>query len=265
MEIITSLKNPTVKAVCDLKQKKHRLEQKCFIAEGVRIVEEAVRYARVASIFVTDSAAGEERVQAALTLAAEKGIALYSVTDAVMKKMSDTETPQGILAVCRQADAGLDSIAAASAPLLVLDRIADPGNLGTLIRTAEAAGMGGIVLLEGCADAFAPKTVRATMGSLLRMKLITDVNEGNFVKWAKANGYEIAVTCLDGAQSLYNADLSGRTAIVIGSEAYGASDTLKRAAARRIFIPMCGCAESLNAAVAGGIVMFECRRRSCKG
>ena len=124
--------------------------------------------------------------------------------------------------------------------VLVLDRVADPGNVGTLIRTAEAAGMAGVVLLAGCADAYAPKTVRSTMGSLLRVPVLADVTEADFITWAKENGYEIMVTCLDGAQDLYKTAFAPRTAIVVGSEAYGASKALKAAATKRVFIPMQG-------------------------
>ena len=99
------------------------------------------------------------------------------------------------------------------------------------------------------------------MGSLLRMPVVCDMPEDEFTGWAHKNNYEIMVTCLDGAQNLYEAEFGARTAIVVGSEAYGASESLKAAAAKRVFIPMQGRAESLNAAVAGGIVMFEAMRR----
>lgn len=171
--------------------------------------------------------------------------------------MSDTEAPQGVLAVCSKPQGFI----VADGTVLVLDRVADPGNVGTLIRTAEAAGIAAVVLLAGCADAYAPKTVRSTMGSLLRMPVVCDMPEAEFTGWAHKNNYEIMVTCLDGAQNLYEAEFGARTAIVVGSEAYGASESLKAAAAKRVFIPMQGRAESLNAAVAGGIVMFEAMRR----
>ena len=188
--------------------------------------------------------------------AAAKNIELYSVTEQVMKKMSDTEAPvteqvmkkmsdteapQGVLAVCSKPQGFI----VADGTVLVLDRVADPGNVGTLIRTAEAAGIAAVVLLAGCADAYAPKTVRSTMGSLLRMPVLCDMPEDEFTGWAHKNNYEIMVTCLDGAQNLYEAEFGARTA----------------AAAKRVFIPMQGRAESLNAAVAGGIVMFEAMRR----
>lgn len=259
MKEITSLGNAVVKDVCNLKQKKYRERSGCFVVEGLRAVEEAVHYAAVQQLFAVPEAANARLAQL-LADAQAKGIELYSVTEQVMKKMSDTEAPQGVLAVCRKPQGFIG----ADGHILVLDRVADPGNVGTLIRTAEAAGMAGVILLAGCADAYAPKTVRSTMGSLLRLPVLSDVEEDEFIALCKTNGCEIMVTCLDGAQSLYKTDFAPQTAIVVGSEAYGASGKLKAAAAKKVFIPMQGRAESLNAAVAGSIVMFEALRRACK-
>ena len=253
MQEITSLGNAVVKDVCNLKQKKYRERSGSFVVEGLRAVEEAVRYAVVQKIFAVPDAANTRLAQL-LADAAAKNIELYSVTEQVMKKMSDTEAPQGVLAVCSKPQGFI----VADGTVLVLDRVADPGNVGTLIRTA---GIAAVVLLAGCADVYAPKTVRSTMGSLLRMPVLCDMPEAEFTSWAHKNNYEIMVTCLDGAQNLYEAEFGARTAIVVGSEAYGASESLKAAAAKRVFIPMQGRAESLNAAVAGGIVMFEAMRR----
>ena len=255
MKDITSLGNAVVKDVCNLKQKKYRERSGSFVVEGLRAVEEAVRYAAVQKLFAVPDTANTRLTQL-LADAAAKNIELYSVTEQVMKKMSDTEAPQGVLAVCNKPQGFI----VADGTVLVLDRVADPGNVGTLIRTAEAAGIAAVVLLAGC-DAYAPKTVRSTMGSLLRMPVLCDMPEDEFTGWAHKNNYEIMVTCLDGAQNLYETELGARTAIVVGSEAYGASESLKAAAAKRVFIPMQGRAESLNAAVAGGIVMFEAMRR----
>lgn len=256
MKEITSLNNAVIKDVCNLKQKKYRERTGSFVVEGLRSVEEAVNCAFVQKIFVVPDNS-DIRLNRLLEAAAAKNIELYSVTEQVMKKLSDTEAPQGVLAVCAKPQ----GIISAEGPVLVLDRVADPGNVGTLIRTAEAAGMAAVILLAGCADVYAPKTVRSTMGSLLRLPILCDMPEAEFTGWARKNNYEIMVTCLDGAENLYETEFGRRLAVVVGSEAYGASESLKAAAAKRVFIPMQGKAESLNAAVAGGIVMFEAMRR----
>ena len=245
---LTGLQNPMVKAAAELKQKKYRQQQGLFLAEGLRTVEEAVRYGAVQSIFYT--AIEDDRTRAVLEQAAAKQIKLVCVSDKVLKKIADTETPPGIIAVCEMR--------------LVLDRVTDPGNIGTMLRTADAAGVGGLLLLQGCADIYAPKTVRASMGSLFHLPVLSGLNEELLVQAARKAGYELLVTCLDGADNLYKADLQGRLAFVMGNEANGVSDALLAAADKRVFIPMQGRAESLNVAMAAGIVMFEALRQKLK-
>ncbi len=257
---INSVNNALVKSTAELKQKKYRVQQGLFLAEGLRTVEEAVHYGQIERIFYT--AIEDDRMRTVLEQAAAEGIQLICVSEPVMKKLSDTESPQGIIAVCKMQTTELDSLMAEGKMLLVLDRVGDPGNIGTMLRTADAAGMGGLILLSGTADIYAPKTVRASMGSLFHLPIIAGVNEARFIKAAHDAGYELLVTCLKGADNLYKADLGGRTAFVMGNEANGATDTLIAAADKRVYIPMPGKAESLNVAMAAGIVMFEALRQS---
>ena len=254
MKELSSVSNPIVKAAAELKQKKYRTEQQAFLVEGMRSVEEAVNCGIVKQLFVLKGTKTASARQAAIiAAAAAEGVELYEVTEPVMKKIADTETPQALTAVV------------AGGIVLVLDRIGDPGNLGTMIRTADAAGISGVVLLAGCTDIFAPKAVRSTMGSLLHIPVAEGICEADFISWARKNGYEITVTCLENADSLYQTDLQGPVAVVVGSEAEGVSDGLLEAAVKKVFIPMEGQAESLNAAVAAGIVMFECLRQRLAG
>ena len=246
---LTGLQNPMVKAAAELKQKKYRQQQGLFLAEGLRTVEEAVRYGAVQSIFYT--AIEDDRTRAVLEEAAAKQIKLVCVSDKVMKKIADTETPQGIIAVCEMRSKRLDDFLASGKMLLVLDRVTDPGNIGTM-------------LLQGCADIYAPKTVRASMGSLFHLPVLSGLSEELLVQAARKAGYELLVTCLDGADNLYKADLQGRLAFVMGNEANGVSPALLAAADKRVFIPMQGRAESLNVAMAAGIVMFEALRQKLK-
>lgn len=256
---ITGLQNPVVKAAAELKQKKYRQQQGLFLAEGLRTVEEAVRYGNVKSVFYT--AIEDDRTRSVLEEAASKQVQLICVSEAVLKKIADTETPQGVIAVCETGKAGLEELLATGKMLLVLDRVGDPGNIGTMLRTADAAGLGGLVLLKGSADIYAPKTVRASMGSLFHLPVVSGVSETEFVSSARKAGYELLVTSLDGADNLYKADLRGRLAFVMGNEANGVTDSLLEAADKRVFIPMQGRAESLNVAMAAGVVMFEALRQ----
>ena len=174
MESITSVNNPQVKAAANLKNKKFRTETGTFVAEGLRAVREAIAYGRVESLFVTEDEA--ECLGDWLDKAASQGTRLYRVDGKVMTRLSDTKTPQGVLAVAAMPRTGLADLRPGpedpEAPVVILDRIQDPGNLGTIIRTADAAGALAVLLLEGCVDAYSPKVVRATMGSLFHLPLV---------------------------------------------------------------------------------------------
>lgn len=259
---VTGLQNPVVKAAAELKQKKYRTQNGLYLAEGLRTAEEAVAYKAVETLFYV--ATDDERTIRLLEDAAAQNIKLVCVSENVMKKIADTETPQGIIAVCKMRQPKLENLLASGKMLLVLDRVGDPGNIGTMLRTADAAGIGGLVLLKGCADIYAPKTVRSSMGSLFHIPVLSGVSEQEFVSAAKKAGYDLLVTCLDGADNLYKADLSGRIAFVMGNEAGGVSESLLEKADKRVYIPMAGRAESLNVAMAAGIVMFEALRRKVK-
>ena len=259
---LTGLQNPVVKAAAELKQKKYRTQNGLYLAEGLRTAEEAVAYKAVETLFYV--ATDDDRTMRLLEDAAMQNIKLVCVNENVMKKIADTETPQGIIAVCKMSQPKLENLLASGKMLLVLDRVGDPGNIGTMLRTADAAGIGGLVLLKGCADIYAPKTVRSSMGSLFHIPVLSGVSEQEFVSSAKKAGYDLLVTCLDGADNLYKADLSGRIAFVMGNEAGGVSETLLEKADKRVYIPMAGRAESLNVAMAAGIVMFEALRRKVK-
>lgn len=259
---VTGLQNPVVKAAAELKQKKYRTQNGLYLAEGLRTAEEAVAYKAVETLFYV--ATDDERTIRLLEDAAAQNIKLVCVSENVMKKIADTETPQGIIAVCKMRQPKLENLLASGKMLLVLDRVGDPGNIGTMLRTADAAGIGGLVLLKGCADIYAPKTVRSSMGSLFHIPVLSGVSEQEFVSAAKKAGYDLLVTCLDGADNLYKADLNGRIAFVMGNEAGGVSETLLEKADKRVYIPMAGRAESLNVAMAAGIVMFEALRRKVK-
>ena len=259
---LTGLQNPVVKAAAELKQKKYRTQNGLYLAEGLRTAEEAVAYKAVETLFYV--ATDDDRTMRLLEDAAMQNIKLVCVNENVMKKIADTETPQGIIAVCKMRQPKLENLLASGKMLLVLDRVGDPGNIGTMLRTADAAGIGGLVLLKGCADIYAPKTVRSSMGSLFHIPVLSGVSEQELVSAAKKAGYDLLVTCLDGADNLYKADLSGRIAFVMGNEAGGVSETLLEKADKRVYIPMAGRAESLNVAMAAGIVMFEALRRKVK-
>lgn len=242
---ITSTENKIYKQTKKLLSRSERNKTKLFIAEGQRIVEDAVNAKVAEYIFVSQDYDGEGYE-----------LPTYRVSDKMFSALSDTETTQGIIAVCKMAYYNMEEIDCQT--LLVCDGVSDPGNLGTLIRTAECSGVGGIVLLKGTVDPYSPKVVRSTMGSVFRMPIyfaqVSDIKE-------HLADYAVVATVLDGSRDLYDIDFPEKTAVVVGNEAHGVSKEVADIAQIRTLIPMCGNSESLNAAVAGSVVMYEIFRQ----
>ncbi len=247
-ERITSTQNPRVRALRDLQGAKARQETGCFLVEGRKLCAEALRDSQVLTLLVDEEKAGEF---AALVDAAES---VLLAPAQVVASACETKTPQGIAAMVRlPAPLVLEE---AQGPLLVLDGVQDPGNIGTMLRTAEAAGFAGALLSPACADAFAPKTVRASMGSVLRLPIWRGaLPEG--LALLQNNGYTVISAELGGTPfARARAGLGASLALVIGSEGNGVSDAVSGFANLRVSLPMRGRAESLNAAVAAGILMY---------
>jgi TrmH family RNA methyltransferase len=263
-EVVTSQHNPLVKTVAALRQKKYRDELGLFTVEGVRLTEEIVAAGwPVESCLYTETAAAEARAAAILDLLKARKCRLVQVSDAVFDKITDTQEPQGIMLVAPKRQAALaDILARPGAPLIVvLDGIQDPGNAGTIIRTADAAGCSGVIALKGCADLYAGKTVRATMGSLFHLPVVDGATPDNLRKTLAAAGIPLIATDLTGATVYSAARLSGPAAVVFGNEAQGVSGELLAAATERIIVPIYGKAESLNVATAAAIILYEAARQ----
>lgn len=234
---------------------------------------------------VTPHAAGEPRAAAVIATLEENGVPVALVPESVYQKAGDTQTPQGLLLVLAQKKRSLDDLArltktsvsptgtatagasAAAQPpcYVVLDRIQDPGNLGTILRTADAAGMAGLILLKGTTDIYSPKVVRAAMGSLFHLPVVSGVTEEAFLSFARESGLRLYATALDAKARPYDAaDFTGPAAIIFGNEGQGVSETLL-ASSETLYIPMYGGAESLNVAVSTAIVLYEAVRQRHTG
>ena len=248
LEHITSLKNPKVTAWKSLKERKGRKELGCFLVEGRKMVEEAI-----ASAFPVEAVLADDDRLTEFHLPA--GIPVYTMPAHVLAAVCDTKTPQGIAAVVRMAEVELHG-----PRLVAMDGVQDPGNVGTIIRTADAAGFDGVILSTQCADVFSPKVLRATMGSVFRMGIrVTDDLPGLLSKMVQ-QGASVVSSQLDGEPFYQRSPLNERFVLVIGSEGNGVTDEVKAIATHRVRLPMRGGAESLNAAVAAGIMMYELTR-----
>jgi TrmH family RNA methyltransferase len=254
--MITSAQNPKLKLVRALMGRpKERRAAGAFAAEGMRLVEEALAAGwpfRFVLAGETLNARGRELVK---KLEA-KNVEVEQVTDALLNSISETETSQGILAVL---DHSLLPIPHSLDFILVLDQIRDPGNLGTLLRTAAAAGVQAVLLPPETTDAFAPKAVRAGMGAHFRLPVHARTWE-EIRQFSESAGLKILLADMDGA-SCWQTDLRVPLALIVGGEAEGAGEQARRLAHDKISIPMPGGSESLNAAIAGAILILEVVRQ----
>lgn len=263
MNQIISPQNPVIKNIKSLKIRKAREEKGLFYVEGLRIVEEAMdEGADIQQILVAESflsATQSKDIQKRLdVLDATK----YQVPDKVFKELTDTEAPQGILAVMRIKRYELADVITESGYYILLDSIRDPGNMGTIIRTADAAGFSGVIATKGCVDIYNPKVLRSTMGSIFHIPIIQCDETLKVIDILKSKGIKVYASHLEGSRNIFEVEINAGTALVIGSEAEGISNDVAASADELVRIPMPGRAESLNASVAAGIMIFEAVRQS---
>ena len=254
--MITSASNQQMRKVrALLSRAKTRNEEKLFVVEGPRMVEETPEHLREA-VYCSESFAAEEKNRNLVTLLRPE-----VVVDSVFRATSDTQNPQGILAVVQQQRYTLDDLCRRQRPLLILESVQDPGNLGTMLRTGEGAGIGGVIMNRQTVDIYNPKTVRSTMGSLYRVPfLITDDLAGTIGE-LKRRQYCLYAAHLRGKDSYAVQDYTKPSAFLIGNEGNGLSDAIADLADCYVRIPMEGSVESLNAAVAAALLMYEAKRQ----
>ncbi len=254
--MITSTKNDQVKAVIELKKKaRARNEQGLFVVEGVRMAAELPKD-QVKSIYVSETFA--KNPENAAILAEYPGYEL--VSDSVFAVMSDTQTPQGVLALVRQFSYGMDELLKSDRPahLMVLENLQDPGNLGTILRAGEGAGITGLIMSRDTVDIYNPKVIRSTMGSVFRVPFFYTDDLEQTVLDLKARGIRVFAAHLAGKNNYEQED---NTAFLIGNEGNGLTEKLSNMADTWVKIPMAGKVESLNAAIAASILMFETARQ----
>lgn len=258
---ITSADNSRVKLVRKLATRKGRLEERAFTAEGRNLVGEILdRRIKPRFILVSDECAGEDMLKEAT---ASEDIMVCEVPEKEFRKLTDAGHGVGMLAVVDTPDTAFDALIALEPDdnVLVLDRIQDPGNMGTLIRTAVAAGYKAVIATSGTVDVYSPKVLRATAGTVFELPIIYTGSLDELKNILKDTGKQMAVTEVDGGVPYYETDLSKGIALVIGNEGAGVSEELKDMADIRVTLPMKGNIESLNAAVAAAILMYESVRK----
>lgn len=254
--VITSTSNEQIKNLIQLKEKaKVRKATKTFTVEGIKMFTE-IPNEDLVSVYVSETF---EKENAAVL----DDVKYQAVSDSVFKKISDTVTPQGVMAVVKQksytAEEIIENRNKSKSCIVVLDRLQDPGNLGTILRTGEAAGITGIIMSSDCADIYNPKVIRSTMGSIFRVPFAIVDDLPSTVEVLKDSGVVTYAAHLKG--ELYNTGtITNDCALLIGNEARGLSDEVSEKADKLIKIPMAGKVESLNAAIATAILMYEAAR-----
>ncbi len=255
--LITSLTNDTVKAIRALHMRKEREATGLFLAEGLKFIGEALDQDRAPRTLLVGLEARPhpllDRAKAATWAA---GGEVVTVTHPILEKISRRENPQTVLGVFEQAFTPLDGLIRDAAPCWVaLEQVRDPGNLGTIIRTADSAGCGGVILIGDCVDPFSVEAVRATMGSVFAVA-IARATPAEFLAWRQTWPGSVVGTRLDAGVGYREADYQRPTLVLMGNEQAGLTDALAAACDVNVKIPMRGRADSLNLAVATGIMIY---------
>lgn len=254
-ETITSLQNPLVKAWRNLnRSRSERVKQGFFLAEGEHMAQEAVREYKAAALLMDT----ERQSQYAALLRDAQHLPVYLVSAHIMEALSDAKAPQGVIALCPYPES--PSSDALGDKLVVLDGVQDPGNVGTILRTMDAAGYSALILDEKTADPYSPKALRSSMGGVFRVPACRVNDLPAFLEKIKRQGYEIIAGDLRGEPFYERRKSQRKKCVIIGNEGAGISPAVLEKATMRLKIPIVGGAESLNAAVAGAIMMYDLLR-----
>jgi TrmH family RNA methyltransferase len=259
---ITSLANPVIKDIKALAQKKNREASGTFMAEGLKLVLDALETGwKIETLIYSKEGRGKPLVEKAAARTVASGGLVLEVSEKVLSSVTHRDNPQMVVGIFRSRWRNLFDIKPkAGETWVALDRVRDPGNLGTIIRTADAAGASGVILVGDTTDPFALETVRATMGSVFNLP-VARVSLNDFLKWQKACGANIIATHLKGSIDYRTADYRSRPVVLLmGNEQAGLPEELADAATIRVRIPQQGRADSLNLAVATAVMLFEARR-----
>lgn len=263
--MITSASNQQIKNLMSLvKKSKERKKQGVFLVEGPKMCFEAPKE-WVKAIYVSESFSKNEEMNTKLKGYIEgcsEDVICEVVTDSIFKNVSDTQTPQGIMSLVKMPQYELlDMVKGKKTMLLVLESIQDPGNLGTMIRTGEGAGVTGVLMNKTTVDLFNPKTIRSTMGSIYRVPFFIAEDLPETINKLKDEGISFYAAHLKGQRSYDEMDYTKASGFMIGNEGNGLSDEIADMADSYILIPMEGKVESLNAAISGTLLMYECNRQ----
>ena len=254
---VTAFSNATVKRLRSLRDKKHRKSEGLFLAEGLRIIAEARDSGRLPDIIAFSGEGSRHPLAAEIIAATEAagGEAIETTPD-ILSKMSGKDNPQMLLGAYRQPDTALERIDRSAAPLwIVAQALRDPGNIGTILRTGDAVGGGGLILIDDCTDPFSVEAVRASMGALFTQQIATARWE-EFLPWLRSGPGQLSGTSLKATQDYLEAEYRQPCFLLIGNEQQGLPAEYEAECDLLVKIPMAGRADSLNAAIAAAVMAF---------
>jgi TrmH family RNA methyltransferase len=259
---ITSKDNNAVKHLRSLSEPKYRKKEKTFLLEGLKMVEEALRDNLGVKTVVAAPSLVQHHGKGVLKLAESKGIDILWVSERLMDALSESKTPQPVMAEVTMKQHSEEALLAGESGLIVVaHQLQDPGNLGTIIRTAEAVGASGLAITQNTVDPYNAKAVRASMGSILRLPVVPIGDIALFIKQCKQKGFQTAATVLTGEQTHFDVDLRKPTAVVLGQEGGGLPQDIMSDIDLRVRIPMAATIDSLNVATAAAVILYEAMRQ----
>ncbi len=255
--IITSTRNPRVVEARKLNQRKHRQQQNRFLVEGLQLLHMALDGGwQPVEVFYSEPLMTGTTATVLLSRFEQAGASLLSTSADVLRALSERENPQGIVATFTPQEHLLNTLPTQGL-FLVLDRLQDPGNFGTLLRTADAVGASGVIMITPATDPFDPKTVRASMGSLFNIPVVSIYDVASLFHWLESHHIRPVGADAHRGQAWTQTDWSGAVALVLGNEARGLSDDTAAYIQEWTFLPIHGKADSLNVAIAGGVLMYN--------
>ncbi len=259
---ISSKDNSVIKYLRSLSDPKHRKNERAFLIEGVKMVEEALRDKAAVTMVVAATSLVQHHGKGVLKLAESRPSDIIWISDKLMDVISESKTPQPLMAVVTIREHDEDELFAHSSKLIVVaHQLQDPGNLGTIIRTAEAVGAAGIVLSPNTVDPFSAKAVRASMGSILRLPVIRIGEVSIFIQVCKQKGFQVAATVLTGDKTHFDVDLKKPTVIILGQEGAGLPQDIMDSVDVRVRIPIAETIDSLNVATSAAVILYEAMRQ----
>ncbi len=259
---LSSKDNRIIKNLRSLSDARHRLKEKTFLLEGTKMVEEALRDNLGVTTVIAAPSLMRHHGKGILKLAESRGVEVVWITERLLDAVAESKSPQPIMAAVDMKPHTEEALLADSADLIVIaNELQDPGNLGTIIRTAEAAGASGIAVTPHTVDPYNAKTVRASMGSILRLPVVSVEDLPAFLRKCRLRGFQTLATVLTGEKTHFDIDLTMPTVVILGQEGSGLSGEVMADIDLRIRIPMATTVESLNVATAAAVILYEAIRQ----